>query len=78
MNPKAMNEMLEKYGVTNRRWTDEEPAAFEKAWNEEERTAGQGPGLQEGRRQLLRLARGVQAGRGAIPEADVFEPVSAA
>ena len=34
MNPKAMNEMLEKYGVTNRRWTDEELAAFEKAWNE--------------------------------------------
>jgi TRAP-type mannitol/chloroaromatic compound transport system substrate-binding protein len=29
-----MNEMLEKYGVTNRRWTDEELAAFEKAWNE--------------------------------------------
>jgi TRAP-type mannitol/chloroaromatic compound transport system substrate-binding protein len=29
-----MNEMLEKYGVTNRRWTDEELAAYEKAWNE--------------------------------------------
>ena len=34
MNPKAMNEMLEKYGVTNRRWTDQELAAFEKAWLE--------------------------------------------
>jgi TRAP-type mannitol/chloroaromatic compound transport system substrate-binding protein len=34
MNPKAMNEMKSKYGVTNRRWTDEELAAFEKAWNE--------------------------------------------
>jgi TRAP-type mannitol/chloroaromatic compound transport system substrate-binding protein len=30
----AMNEMKSKYGVTNRRWTDEELAAFEKAWNE--------------------------------------------
>ena len=34
MNPKAMNEMLEKYGVTNRRWTDQELAAFQKAWEE--------------------------------------------
>jgi TRAP-type mannitol/chloroaromatic compound transport system substrate-binding protein len=34
LNPGAMNEMLEKYGVTNRRWTDEELAAFEKAWLE--------------------------------------------
>jgi TRAP-type mannitol/chloroaromatic compound transport system substrate-binding protein len=34
MNPKAMNEMLEKYGVTNRRWTDQELAAFQKAWDE--------------------------------------------
>ncbi len=33
-NPKAMDEMKSKYGVTNRRWTDEELAAFEKAWNE--------------------------------------------
>jgi TRAP-type mannitol/chloroaromatic compound transport system substrate-binding protein len=32
LNPGAMNEMLEKYGVTNRRWTDQELAAFEKAW----------------------------------------------
>jgi TRAP-type mannitol/chloroaromatic compound transport system substrate-binding protein len=32
MNPAAMNEMKSKYGVTNRRWTDEELAAFEKAW----------------------------------------------
>ena len=33
-NPGAMNEMLEKYGVTNKRWSDEELAAFEQAWNE--------------------------------------------
>jgi TRAP-type mannitol/chloroaromatic compound transport system substrate-binding protein len=33
-NPGAMNKMLEEYGVTNVRWTDEELAAFEKAWNE--------------------------------------------
>jgi TRAP-type mannitol/chloroaromatic compound transport system substrate-binding protein len=32
LNPGAMNEMLEKYGVTNRRWTDQELAAFEQAW----------------------------------------------
>jgi TRAP-type mannitol/chloroaromatic compound transport system substrate-binding protein len=29
-----MNEMLEKHGVTNKRWGDEELAAFEKAWLE--------------------------------------------
>src|ERR687892_1170323 len=34
MNPPAMNEMMEKYGVENVRWTDEELAAFEAAWNE--------------------------------------------
>jgi TRAP-type mannitol/chloroaromatic compound transport system substrate-binding protein len=34
MNPAAMNKMLEEYGVTNRRWTDEQLAAFEKAWLE--------------------------------------------
>jgi len=34
MNPPAMNEMLEKYGVNNVRWTDEELAAFEAAWSE--------------------------------------------
>jgi TRAP-type mannitol/chloroaromatic compound transport system substrate-binding protein len=33
-NPEAMNKMLEEYGVTNVRWTDEELAAFETAWNE--------------------------------------------
>jgi TRAP-type mannitol/chloroaromatic compound transport system substrate-binding protein len=33
-NPAAMNKMLEEYGVTNVRWTDEELAAFEAAWNE--------------------------------------------
>ena len=33
-NPVAMNENVEKYGVTNRRWTDEQLAAFEKAWQE--------------------------------------------
>ena len=33
-NPKAMNEMLDKYGVTNHRWTDEQLAVFEKAWND--------------------------------------------
>ena len=34
MNPAAMNEMLEKYGVTNRRWTDEQLAQLEVAWLE--------------------------------------------
>ena len=34
MNPAAMNKMLEEYGVTNVRWTDEQLAAFEEAWNE--------------------------------------------
>jgi hypothetical protein len=29
-----MNEMLEKYGVRNVRWTDDELAAFEAAWTE--------------------------------------------
>ena len=29
-----MNEMLEKYGVQNVRWTDTELAAFEEAWYE--------------------------------------------
>jgi TRAP-type mannitol/chloroaromatic compound transport system substrate-binding protein len=29
-----MNKMLEEYGVTNVRWTDEELAAFETAWNQ--------------------------------------------
>jgi TRAP-type mannitol/chloroaromatic compound transport system substrate-binding protein len=33
-NPEAMNKMLEEYGVNNVRWTDDELAAFEKAWNE--------------------------------------------
>jgi len=30
----AMGEMKEKYGVANRRWTDEELAVFERAWLE--------------------------------------------
>jgi TRAP-type mannitol/chloroaromatic compound transport system substrate-binding protein len=34
MNPPAMNEMMAKYGVENVRWTDEELAAFETAWDE--------------------------------------------
>jgi len=34
MNPAAMNTMLEEHGVTNVRWSDEELAAFEAAWNE--------------------------------------------
>jgi TRAP-type mannitol/chloroaromatic compound transport system substrate-binding protein len=33
-NPAAMNKMLEEYGVTNVRWTDEQLAEFEEAWNE--------------------------------------------
>ncbi|HEX5091336.1 MAG TPA: C4-dicarboxylate ABC transporter, partial [Burkholderiales bacterium] len=31
-NPDAMQENVKKYGVHNRRWTDEQLAAFEKAW----------------------------------------------
>ncbi len=40
-NFKAMIEMKEKYGVTNRRWTDAQLAVFEKAWLEvlEEKSA---------------------------------------
>jgi TRAP-type mannitol/chloroaromatic compound transport system substrate-binding protein len=34
VNPFAMVEMGEKYGVKTRRWTDDQLAAFEKAWNE--------------------------------------------
>ena len=33
-NPKAMQEMKSKHGVTNRRWTDDQLAVFEKAWQE--------------------------------------------
>ena len=33
-NPEAMNKMLEEYGVTNVRWTDEQLAGFEQAWSE--------------------------------------------
>lgn len=29
-----MNENVAKHGVKNRRWTDEQLAAFEKAWRE--------------------------------------------
>jgi TRAP-type mannitol/chloroaromatic compound transport system substrate-binding protein len=34
VNPFAMVEMGEKYGVKTRRWTDDQIAVFEKAWNE--------------------------------------------
>ena len=34
MNPQAMLDMQTKFGVTNRRWSDEQLAAFEKAWRE--------------------------------------------
>jgi TRAP-type mannitol/chloroaromatic compound transport system substrate-binding protein len=34
LNPNAMQEMKAKYGVTNRRWTDDQLAVFEKAWRE--------------------------------------------
>ena len=34
VNPFAMIEMSEKYGVNIRRWTDDQIAVFEKAWNE--------------------------------------------
>ena len=33
-NPEAMNENAQKYGVKNVRWTDEQLAAFERAWRE--------------------------------------------
>jgi len=33
-NPVAMNENVEKFGVKNIRWADDQIAAFEKAWNE--------------------------------------------
>jgi TRAP-type mannitol/chloroaromatic compound transport system substrate-binding protein len=33
-NPDAMNENMVKFGVKNRRWTDEQLAVFEKAWRE--------------------------------------------
>jgi TRAP-type mannitol/chloroaromatic compound transport system substrate-binding protein len=40
-NFKAMNEMKSKYGVTNRRWNDDQLATFERAWLEvlQERSA---------------------------------------
>ena len=34
VNPFAMVEMGEKYGVKTRRWTDEQLGVFEKSWNE--------------------------------------------
>ena len=34
LNPDAMQQMKSKYGVTNRRWTDDQLGAFEKAWME--------------------------------------------
>jgi TRAP-type mannitol/chloroaromatic compound transport system substrate-binding protein len=34
LNPQAMLDMQTKYGVTNRRWTDEQLGVFEKAWRE--------------------------------------------
>ena len=34
LNPNAMQQMKSKYGVTNRRWTDDQLGAFEKAWME--------------------------------------------
>lgn len=34
VNPTAMIEMGEKYGVQTRRWTDEQLAVFEKTWLE--------------------------------------------
>jgi TRAP-type mannitol/chloroaromatic compound transport system substrate-binding protein len=33
-NPAAMNKMLGEYGVTNVRWSDEQLAAFEQAWQD--------------------------------------------
>lgn len=33
-NPVALSQMKEKYGVNIRRWSDDELAAFEKAWDE--------------------------------------------
>ena len=34
LNPGAMNEMLSKYQVQNKRWNDKDLATFEKYWNE--------------------------------------------
>jgi TRAP-type mannitol/chloroaromatic compound transport system substrate-binding protein len=34
MNPRAVNEMKDKYGVTIAHWTDEQLAAFEAAWRD--------------------------------------------
>ena len=52
-NPEAMNKMVEKNGVDDQRWTDEQLAAFEKAWHEVARGGvGLRPVVQEGRRQL--------------------------
>lgn len=34
LNPGAMNEMLDKHGVQNKRWADADLAAFEKGWVE--------------------------------------------
>jgi TRAP-type mannitol/chloroaromatic compound transport system substrate-binding protein len=34
MNPSAMNKLLEDYGVTHKRWSDEDLAKCEQAWSE--------------------------------------------
>ena len=60
----VMAEMRDKHKVQVKRWTDEELAAFEKAWLEViAGRVGQGPALQEGRRPLpRRSARSTPSG----------------
>jgi TRAP-type mannitol/chloroaromatic compound transport system substrate-binding protein len=80
MNPVAMNKMLEEYGVTNVRWTDEELAASEQAWRDvlEEQSA-QDADFARIAKSYQNFRKGVQElGRRAGPEAYLSWSVSAA
>ena len=72
-----MNKMLDEYGVTNVRWTDEELAAFETAWNEvvEEQSA-QDEDFKRIAESYHGFPQGLQdLGRRPGPEADLSPPV---
>ena len=79
-NPNAMNKMVEENGVSVRRWTDEELAAFEEAWLEvlEEQSAAD-PNFKKVADSYVAFREDLQAlGPGAVPEEHVPRPVSGA
>ena len=80
MNPPAMNEMLEKYGVQNVRWTDDGAGGVRGGMGRGAGGAvGGRPDLQEGRRQLSRVPQDVQGvGRRSGAQGDLPEQVSPA